>query len=121
MFPVDDTSQILVRLMDAAALRHHVVSQNLANVNTPGYRRLEVSFEEQLAKSWSAAPDARGLADAPPPTVRPSDELSTRADGNTVNLEREIGDLNRAALLYETYTQVLNGRLSLVRRAIGPS
>jgi flagellar basal-body rod protein FlgB len=39
---------LLSRTMDAAMLRSRVISNNIANVTTPGYRRVEVSFEEQL-------------------------------------------------------------------------
>ena len=43
---------VLSRVLDTAALRHRVIAQNVANVNTPGYRRLEVTFEDELAKDW---------------------------------------------------------------------
>lgn len=36
--------------LDAGAMRHRAISQNLANVSTPGYRRKEVTFEDQLRK-----------------------------------------------------------------------
>ena len=42
------TLPLLSRTMDAAMLRSRVISNNIANVTTPGYRRVEVSFEEQL-------------------------------------------------------------------------
>src|SRR4029079_13125873 len=42
---------LLSQTLDAAALRHRVIAQNVANVNTPGYRRLEVSFEADLARA----------------------------------------------------------------------
>ena len=37
------------RALDAYALRHQTISNNLANINTPGYKRQEVRFEDQLA------------------------------------------------------------------------
>lgn len=42
------TRQLLYKSLDASALRSRVVAQNLANVDTPGFRRKEVSFEDQL-------------------------------------------------------------------------
>jgi flagellar basal-body rod protein FlgB len=42
------TRQLVYKSLDASALRSRVVAQNLANVDTPGYRRKEVSFEDQL-------------------------------------------------------------------------
>lgn len=42
------TRQLVYKSLDAGALRSRVVAQNLANVDTPGYKRKEVSFEDQL-------------------------------------------------------------------------
>ena len=42
---------VINRAMDAAMLRANVISNNIANVNTPGYRRVEVKFEEQLREA----------------------------------------------------------------------
>ncbi len=42
------TRQLAYKSLDATALRSRVISENLANVETPGYKRKEVSFEDQL-------------------------------------------------------------------------
>lgn len=42
------TRQLVYKSLDASAMRARVVAHNLANVDTPGYRRKEVSFEDQL-------------------------------------------------------------------------
>ncbi len=44
-------ASLLNRSMDAAMMRGRVISNNIANVNTPGFRRVEVAFEEELRKS----------------------------------------------------------------------
>ncbi|MGB6044913.1 MAG: flagellar basal body rod protein FlgB [Pirellulales bacterium] len=107
---------ILSKLLDASALRHRAVSQNLANVNTPGYRRLEVSFEEELASqmSGSSAVDVSRLN----PEMIESAGLPVRADGNNVDIDVEMGQMNKNALLYQTYTQVLASKIGTMRSAI---
>jgi len=107
---------VLSKMLDAAALRHRAVSQNLANVNTPGYRRLEVSFEEQLASQMSGGSkvDINGLK----PQLVESEGLPTRADGNNVDIDVEMGQMNKNALLYQTYTQVLASKIATMRSAI---
>lgn len=45
------TRQLLYKSLDASAMRARVVAQNLANVDTPGYKRKEVSFEDQLHRA----------------------------------------------------------------------
>ncbi len=46
-----DYVNVLDKAMDASALRHEALSNNLANVDTPGYKRQDVNFETQLAKA----------------------------------------------------------------------
>jgi len=105
---------VLRRLMDAAALRHQVISQNVANVNTPGYRRLAVEFEDELAKVLGTA---GGSADAVAPKVVVEDRAE-RVDGNTVDLDREMGDLNKNTLLFQAASQIAASRFASMRSAI---
>lgn len=48
----DKTSRAtLLKSLDAATLRNRVISNNIANANTPGYHRLEVNFEKELRQA----------------------------------------------------------------------
>ncbi len=42
--------ELLSKLLDVASMRHQVIAQNVANVNTPGYHGLDVSFEDAFAR-----------------------------------------------------------------------
>lgn len=106
---------LLSNLMDAAQLRHQVISNNVANVNTPGYQRLDVAFEEHLAKSLESGDS--NSTDILPRVYKP-EGLASRADGNNVDVDMEMGQLARNALLYQTYAQLLSSRLSTMRSAI---
>ncbi len=68
-------SEVLARLLDVAQLRHRMISQNLANVNTPGYHQLDVSFEDAFARRWASterrAPCASPLASSRGRATRP--------------------------------------------------
>jgi flagellar basal-body rod protein FlgB len=103
---------LLGRVMDAAALRHKVIAQNVANVNTPGYRRLAVEFEDELAKELGAPGGSVAgakvvVADGP-----------ERVDGNTVDLDREMGDLTKNGLLYQAAAQIAASRMAALRSAV---
>jgi flagellar basal-body rod protein FlgB len=105
----------LTRLMDVAELRHRVISNNLANVNTPAFRRLDVEFEQafmQELKSHSA--DGARSVEA---RIVEEQGLPERADGNNVDIDREIGQLNRNAMLFQTYSQILASQFEMMRRA----
>jgi len=107
--------QHLTRLMDVSELRQRVISHNLANVNTPGYQRLDVEFEQELAKQIrNGSESVRDLQ----PEVVVEQGLPSRADGNTVDVDREIGQLNKNSLQFQTYSQLLSAQFDLMRRAI---
>jgi flagellar basal-body rod protein FlgB len=119
MSPLDAQSGLLARLMDATALRQRVVSRNIANLHTPGFHRLEVDFEERLAKAMSAPPAAGKANPADVQTkVQETKGLASRVDGNNVDMDREIGELQRTAMLFQTYTQLLQTRMGMMRRAM---
>lgn len=108
--------QVLPQLMHAAEVRHRVISQNIANVNTPGYQALEVEFEAELTRRLRKG--EVGAGPLPEPEVRHQQGLPERGDGNNVDIDREIGRLNKNALLYQTYSQTLAAYLDSLRRAM---
>ena len=101
---------LLRRSLDLAQVNHQVTSQNIANVNTPNYKTKVASFEDVLAANQSNDSSANikiGYTNDP-----------MRRDGNNVDIDREIGRLNKASLLFQTYTELLSTRLDEVRRAM---
>lgn len=107
------TIQHLPSLLDAAALRHRTISHNLANVNTPGYRRLDVNFEERLAAAIHS-PSAGNIR----AEITEDNSGSARADGNNVDIDRELGELNKNATLAQFYSQLIQSQFETMRRAI---
>ena len=117
MSPLDAQAGLLSQLMDATAVRQQVVSQNLANLNTPGYQRLEVTFEDQFQKALAGSGDPARAADVKA-SVKQSEGGTTRPDGNSVDLDQEMGELQRTALMFQTYTKLLETRIGMMRRAM---
>lgn len=107
---------LLSKLVDVTVLRHKVLSQNVANVNTPGYHKLDVSFDEALGKHMSRHGD-QGVASIEPRIV---EDVSTpaRLDGNNVDIDREMMRLNKNALLNNAYIQIIATKTAIMRRAI---
>lgn len=98
----------LRHLLDTGSLRHRVIAQNVANVNTPGYKRLVVQFADELGRVGG---------DVKPQVVEGVGP--ERVDGNTVDIDREMNDLTKNALLYQAAMQVLANRLAALRSAAG--
>lgn len=105
---------ILRQTLDAAALRHRVISQNVANVNTPGYQAKQVSFEGLLKRALT---NKQSLAEASP-VVEATEGLVARIDGNNVDIDLEVAELNKNSIMYETYTQLLTTKLAMMRSAV---
>jgi flagellar basal-body rod protein FlgB len=104
------------QLLDVAALRQRTIAANLANQATPGWKRLEVEFEEAFAE---ASRDARsgGPASAEA-TVQVDPAASDRKDGGTVDAERELVDMSRNALVFQTLTRAASAKVANLRAAI---
>ncbi len=111
---LSNQSAQLAGLMDAAELRHSVISHNLANVNTPGYRRLEVIFDDALEEAGGTS----GSGSSARPIVQEEQGLPVRADGNNVDIDREAVQLDKNALTYQTYSQLLATELQMMKLAI---
>ena len=107
---------VIQKLMDAATFRHEVISQNIANVNTPGYQRQYVTFEGEWDRAVQLG-DQGSLAGLSL-EVRKDSGGAQRADGNNVDIDTEMGDLNKNGLLYEALTQVLASKMANMRAAI---
>ncbi len=117
----------LKRALDVYSRRHRVVSDNIANVQTQGYRAREYRFEELLA---GATDRLRGVRTDPahlPVGGRTADEVegrTVRQDSgfdngvNDVNIDREMSELATNDLSYRLATRLLSMKYSVLRGAI---
>lgn len=107
---------MLARVLDVAGMRHGVIAQNVANVNTPGYQRQEVEFAEAFARALSEG--NLGTALKVEPRIIEAGGGIPRQDGNNVDIDLEMGQLQRNALQFQVYAQILAVRMGQMRSAI---
>lgn len=115
-----DNYQLARKLLDATVLREEAIASNIANAETPGYRRLDIApdFAQQL-KTRMAAGDFAASADRIQPTLAEDQTARTlRPDGNTVEIERELLMMNHNAVQHEFLTEVVSGNLKQLKLAI---
>ena len=107
------------KMLDATALRHEAIASNLANLETPGYQRLDLapsfSAELQRAAAGGHAAQAAGLL---PALATDASAQAVRPDGNTVQLENELLALSQNSLQHSLETQLVTGSLLKLRLAI---
>jgi flagellar basal-body rod protein FlgB len=110
------------RALDAGALRQQVIANNLANVNTPGYKRQDVAFESKLSHALSArqvlGPAGEGAVGRVRPEIVTQSGNSMRLDGNNVDMEAENVNSAINTLRYEALTQMVGGYFGGLKAAI---
>lgn len=107
---------LLSKMVDVTTLRHRVLAQNVANVNTPGYQKLSVSFDETLAAKLDreGSKRLRGMN----PQVVVDETLPERFDGNDVDIDREMMRLSKNTLLNNALLQIVSTKAAIMRRSI---
>ena len=115
----DVTFQTLDLALGAAGKRQEVLANNLANVNTPGYKRLDVEFDGMLAKAIDSARagDRVGL-DKLQPGVSTDDSVAVRADGNSVDVDQEMAFLAEKNIRYNALVQLTQKKLETLKYVI---
>lgn len=107
-------------MLDVSTTRHRVLAGNLANVDTPGYKRLDInpSFRAELQTSIRDK-DIQGIHEISQPEIKAESGLkATHLDGNNVSLDRELMEVNQNALEYQTMAKFVSSSLAQLRMAI---
>jgi len=106
------TRQTVYKSLDAGSLRSRVIAQNLANVDTPGYRRKEVKFEEELQKALEKKlpaqltqeghmPFGKGIdISKVKPEVFEATDLTLPGEVNNVDVDIEAAKMAENQILY---------------------
>jgi len=113
---LDPTQITLMRAISGANLRNSVLSNNIANADTPGFQPSEVDFHATLADALEEGPEGLGSLTFSPEQVEMGAE---RADGNGVDSEAEAAKLAENGLELNALTQVASTRMQIMRTAIG--
>ena len=119
---LDKTFGLLENMLDVSSLRHKVVANNIANVNTPGYKKMVVNFEGELEKAIENS-SQKNFNKFEPKVLISEDVVdgTLRNDGNTVDMEKEVATLLKNTGFYKIYSQLLAKKFDLVKAAIDGS
>ena len=125
------TLDIGSRALSAASLRHEVLSNNIANVNTPNFKRSHVRFEDLLKQELGLDRDPlmkvvrthdRHLPIAFHGKVRPVIEqdagTNMRLDGNNVDIDIEMAEVAKNQLYYSALATAVGGHISQLKSVI---
>ncbi|MHC4265406.1 MAG: flagellar basal body rod protein FlgB [Planctomycetota bacterium] len=107
---------LLESAIRAESLRQKAIANNIANIETPRYRRIDVKFKELLAKAIES-PGSIDLKDLQAELYEPQN-TPVNANGNDVNFESEMGDMIKNSLRHEAYVRLLNKKYKQIELAI---
>jgi flagellar basal-body rod protein FlgB len=105
------------QLLDVAARRHEALATNIANVETPGYKRVDFpkEFAHELASRIRSG-DARPVVI--PDLVEDLTTSSQRKDGNNVDVDKEMMALSKNAAEFDALADFVSGSIKQLRLAI---
>lgn len=114
------TIDFLKKATDGTWLRHLAITNNIANANTPGYKKITVEFEDILKQKLTKNRvtmittdekhiSGKGSLKDFKPVIKREKSYSTRRDGNNVNVDIENAELAKNTIMYNTLiTQISN-------------
>ena len=119
----DQAIDRLTRGLEFTSRRHEVLTKNVANLETPGYRAQDVAFDDYLNAMRPAATDGSmpGPATAPgepEAQVVYASDGPARDDGNDVNLDHQMARLAENTLFNQTLVNLLTARFNAMKQAI---
>ena len=121
------------RFMDLAVRRQKLISSNLSNVDTPGYKTVDIDFEQELQSQMAgsagqgismAVTDTRDLGTSSgaqgglPAQAKEVEGLTLRNDLNNVNIDREMSELSTNAMKFSAVSQMIAGKFRTLKAAI---
>jgi flagellar basal-body rod protein FlgB len=105
---MDGISPSLERYMDLVSMRQKLVSSNIANADTPGYKTQDLDFQASF----------QSVLDGGSPRPVEVQGLATKNDGNNVDLDRETRLLAENAMRFSVASNLVKGQIQQIRSAI---
>ena len=132
-----ETNYLLERALDVESVRRKVISNNIANVDVPHFKRSEVNFESELARavserarvdenrvparmsderhiSFFETRDVRGVR----PRINLDYSTTQRNDGNNVDVEKEMVDAAKNMMRYNSLVSSINHNYKMLKMSI---
>lgn len=121
------------RSLDALSMRHSAVASNIANINTPGYQKVEVNFEDALIDALNRSTPALASGEAAmmdgmeitsgsqnvmlswQPVMSKSETGAQRLDGNKTTVETEMSGMAYNAVKYNALASVVAKEMQLLK------
>jgi flagellar basal-body rod protein FlgB len=107
------------KLLDATALRQEAIASNLANLETPNYKRVDLApnFNQELQRALSTQ-EPQNVTNLQPTVSVDASAVAENRDGNTVQLESELVNLNQNSFAHALESQLVTSSYLRLKSAI---
>jgi len=116
MSKTNNIVDIIAAGIRAESLRQKTIANNVANLQTPGYRRIDVKFNELLAKALDSSGDV-DLSEIEAEIYQPR-QTPVKSNGNDVSLEVEVGEMVKNTLRHKAYVRLLQKKYQQIELAM---
>lgn len=112
-------------------IRKDLISSNIANAETPGYRAKKLDFENALARALdidglrgmsTSSDDHFAVGGGSMANIRPdiydNPEGAITNDGNTVDMEKEMAALTENSIMYQAAVNLINKKMASLKYAV---
>lgn len=127
----DKTMKALAASLNFRQMRQELISSNVANADTPGYKAKRLDFEKALARAIDVDGElsmnttdekhydvgSGGFSNLEPEVYDDPNGVVTE-DGNTVDREQELARMAENKIMYDAAVQLMNKKLGLLRYAV---
>lgn len=118
----DETIQLLTKATEGTQVRHRIISSNIANADTPGYKALDIDFQKELKKAWKQAGgiDINQIKkiEWSKFELTPTQDAAPRVDGNTVDFGHQLVEMNKNMALHNTFIRALSAKIKILQTAV---
>ncbi len=120
---ISDSMGLLKKALDVAALRNSIIADNIANEDTPGYKRKRVEFESffnDFIKSgrfddWKSL---QSRVKSITPLIREEKGFSLRKDGNNVSIDVETAEMTMNSIKYAALSQQIQNQFAMLKLVV---
>lgn len=120
---------VLQKGLEASSMRQRVLSNNVANIDTPNFKRSDVDFQavlstalgeksRVLSMNMTSSRHIPGVAEGGGAGVVLDQSTSMRNDGNNVDVDREMTNVAENGLYYNSLTRAISSQLAMIRMVI---
>jgi len=125
------TVSVLEKALDLRSKKHNVIASNIANMDTPDYKAFDLVIEKELQKTTGEGnsislnktdrahmQSRRSKAGGVSVVIDNTQGLSLRGDGNTVDIDKQMGNMAENTLMYKAAAQMIQRKFQGLKSVI---